>query len=824
MAHSVVTIELDNEEFSRAFLQPPHITVRDRRAGLFPFASLKYANDLEPTTISKFFVSAVGGHHLITGSTLVRQYSDPPSLDESHRRPDAAIFRSLSVPRRGRAHWADQRVPVVFFSHVPGADPFSSADSVQLFSKTGRERKKRLEQLSATAELLFAAQHRVFLFMLVVFGRNFRLVRWDRSGVVATPLTDYYKRPTMLCDCLRRLSLLDDSSLGFDTTATRLPSRDPDYLRMDIAAAHHGTDIDHSERHVEEGELEEVPMFRYVRSLFRDSLSGDWPRYRLQVQDGDSLRSYLVGKPIFRGSGTTGRGTRGYVAFDSETGCFVWLKDTWRASAMATEREGDVLRQLNDAGIENVPTLECHGDVHDQATVTDIWWERKHAPSSTSPHSPSSSPSTSSTRAADSTTGRKRKRGHEFSGEDGAPRSMSREGTLATADPLQHYIHYRVVVKEIAMPLKKFKSGKQLVSIVLDCLHAHRHASTNPAILRLHRDVSGDNILIYPRIRPDKDGKGASIVWSGLLIDWELSLPRDSEEVPQLVKGVRLGTRQFMSVSLLDNPLQPVRVSDELESFLHVLVYYSVAYVRSNCTSPNSWINNYFFYCGMPNAYTGGLKSIAVEHDGYLSTLVPEGPLLFRSPMDGLLGTLLWSFKAHYDVMEFEAQKARSPSPPSPSSSRSKESPVDARAALAARNFLPVTSLEDNPELTEYMAKFKARVPLDNTPTDEDRQCASLVADHSFVIDFIDKLLRYNDWPDDDRLPQPPAPPSPSSEQDVEQESEESAPSPKRRRKVAPTRETIRAAPSRSQSSMRLTRSRTRAAALQGSRLKRRRA
>ena len=276
-----------------------------------------------------------------------------------------------------------------------------------------------------------------------------------------------------------------------------------------------------------------------------------------------------------------------------------------------------------------------------------------------------------------------------------------------------------------------------------------------------------------------------------------------------------------MSVNLLENTTQPVNIYDELESFLHVLVYYSVRYLRSNCPSPDSWIDNYFVVCGSHNVYTGGFKSLAVKNDGFLNTHVPEGPLLFDSPMDRLLATLLKSFRAHYEIRHFEIHQALSPSP-SPSSS-GKGSPVDARAALAARNFIPKMRPEDDPELAAYIAELKSAVRADNAPTEEDRRLASRVADHSFILEYIAKLLRRKDWPDDDRLPEHSASPAPVSEIQSESESDRESrsdterevpePAPKRRRKVAPKEKADETAPNQMDTAVRRTRSQTRAAA-----------
>ena len=50
---------------------------------------------------------------------------------------------------------------------------------------------------------------------------------------------------------------------------------------------------------------------------------------------------------------------------------------------------------------------------------------------------------------------------------------------------------------------------------------AHKQAATAGI---LHRDISGGNILIYPKIVQDPDNPGCNIVMmNGLLTDWELS-------------------------------------------------------------------------------------------------------------------------------------------------------------------------------------------------------------------------------------------------------------------------------------------------------------
>ncbi|PIL32469.1 hypothetical protein GSI_05171 [Ganoderma sinense ZZ0214-1] len=809
MASSIV--QLDHSRFIHEFLSPPHINFRPKRASIGPFAQLKCANDLPENGISERFITAVRTHHLTPGSTLTTTPFDPVSMErEAEHSTPTAIYRSTDVPKRGLPHWADQKVSFLFNRYVAGADPFDEDDLDEDYTGAGRERKKLRDRVTGTAELLFAAQQRVFLFMVLIIGTRFRLLRWDRAGVIVTPSVDYIEQPALLCDCLRRLALLDDISLGFDPTAVRLRPCDADFLRMDAAALDDPSDVDHTERQIDEGEIGDFFVFRYVRSAFRDSLCANWPRYRLRIRDHDDTREYLVGKPLHLPSDIVGRGTRGYVAFDCETQRFVWLKDVWRACDLAAEKEGDILGKLNLAGVVNVPTLVCHGDVQDQTTITSRWWDITHGVCPDSFSRECTSPGGT----------RKRKRDETIREE--APSDTTRQSPPATARepcPLRRHTHYRIAVEEVAMSLAEFRCGKQLASIVLDCLHAHHQSATNHKIRMLHRDISSGNVLIYPKVRSDEDGKGLCMVWTGLLTDWELAKHIDTEGSLQ---ANRIGTHQFMSVNLLSDPFQAVKVPDELESFFHVLVYYSVRYLRSNCPSPNAWINTYFQADGVPNMYVGGMKTVAIQREGMLSTVVPPGPLLFNSPMDTLLGDLIKSFFAHYKVTEHEFRQALSPLPSSSSaasSSGSGNAAPQGSAAKRTKYYVPTPRYSDDSDYSEDTTEWKPYKPPDTTPTPDELELARRVADHDFTLEFIAGLLRDEGWSDDDRISIPPVPtskphPGPGPKPTPADTDTDAAPVPKRRHKAAPKQQVADAPaqPGRRPATARRTRSQAHAA------------
>ena len=74
------------------------------------------------------------------------------------------------------------------------------------------------------------------------------------------------------------------------------------------------------------------------------------------------------------------------------------------------------------------------------------------------------------------------------------------------------------------------EAGRARLSALTDTFVAHYHAATNPDTRILHCDISGGNILIYPKVKRDSDGNDPVLIWTGILTDWELSKPLDTHE------------------------------------------------------------------------------------------------------------------------------------------------------------------------------------------------------------------------------------------------------------------------------------------------------
>ncbi|TBU44036.1 hypothetical protein BD309DRAFT_920601 [Dichomitus squalens] len=563
------TIKIDSvTEFLEAFLPLPSNVPECPTRTSSPFETLKDADSMVESTITERLVEAITTHELCPSLVMSRSEKRPDSLeiDSTRQKVDAAFFHPQDAPKDGCPHWVDQVVPVEFKNRKEGNkfDPFD--DRVQAQTETNaKKRKDTRGQIITYADLLFYLQHRVFLFMLLVIGRRFRLIRWDRSGILVTRSTDYYENPQLLCEFLWRISSQPQEALGLDPTATRLTLRPNLTNEMDdVLDELRKLAVEHNPSKLNEP-LPEGYVFQYVLDMFAESIRcPEFPRYELRITDGRNTHKFLVGKPAYRGSGALRGCVRGWVALDLEKKRFVWLKDTWRAWGESIEKEGDVLLRLNEAHIEGVPTVVCHGDVEKQVTVTATWWGRETSaprcepsPTTTLPTGPAG-PSTSSlgfvspsarvsspfsvtdTHVLDGgdqtadvletrNNEKKRKRDSPEPGDPGAS-SQTGEGDITPprfrADcPLQDYRHYRLAEKEICLPLKRFQDARQLARLVMDCILAHYHASAsnNLKIHVLHRNITDSHIMIYPKVGSTK--QGLEVVWRGMLIDWELSKP-----------------------------------------------------------------------------------------------------------------------------------------------------------------------------------------------------------------------------------------------------------------------------------------------------------
>ncbi|KAI0739882.1 hypothetical protein C8Q80DRAFT_201132 [Daedaleopsis nitida] len=259
----------------------------------------------------------------------------------------------------------------------------------------------------------------------------------------------------------------------------------------------------------------------------------------------------------------------------------------------------------------------------------------------------------------------------------------------------------------------------------------------------LHRDVSGGNILIYPIIDETVDDATGittrDLRWAGILTDWELSKKLDGPHIAR--QPERTGTWQFMSVAILTNRYKVVEVTDDLESFLYVLLYHAIRYLQSNCINVGDWIEEFFdcFTVTTAGSYSCGEKKFLTITVSARLTAPSVGNISLSPPMDYLLSELLRSFRAYYAVKAYDARKklySYAPTTdPAPSTSLGSKLPPPRRR----KRPVPVKAIAES-EKVEYV------------PTQAERDLAGNVAEHSGMITLLLNALEMDGWGDKDKV------------------------------------------------------------------------
>ncbi|CAA7259376.1 unnamed protein product [Cyclocybe aegerita] len=149
----------------------------------------------------------------------------------------------------------------------------------------------------------------------------------------------------------------------------------------------------------------------------------------------------------------------------------------------------------------------------------------------------------------------------------------------AKPNTLDVRMHTRFCEDFIGIHLHRFKSSKQFITVVLDALIAHHDAYVKAGFL--HRDISAKNIMMTP------DGRG-------ILNDWDLA--RAVEDIKNGARQkFRSGTWQFMSVGLLEDPTKLHELPDDLESFVYIILYFTLRYLDHNRFDNLGMIMDYIF-------------------------------------------------------------------------------------------------------------------------------------------------------------------------------------------------------------------------------------
>ena len=232
-----------------------------------------------------------------------------------------------------------------------------------------------------------------------------------------------------------------------------------------------------------------------------------------------------------------------------------------------------------------------------------------------------------------------------------------------------------------------------------------------------------------------------------------------------------------MSVYSLTYPGLQVSIADELESFLHVIIYLAVRFLRTSFLNVGGFVDDYFEAAGreFDNRVTCGLLKQTVIHNGslvwntrpvcFLSTPSLEGPGLQQqdeperlSPLNDVIGMYLAYFKARYAVLEYEHQVSEETVKPLPSLQSAIEAAATSSSAAAARAS-QVRLSQDHWQAMGFPVDSDDSDSEDPVPTQPDLakqpekppqavyEMAAKLATHDAVIRMLAKAVRTRVWP-----------------------------------------------------------------------------
>ncbi|KAJ3491200.1 hypothetical protein NLI96_g876 [Meripilus lineatus] len=193
--------------------------------------------------------------------------------------------------------------------------------------------------------------------------------------------------------------------------------------------------------------------------------------------------------------------------------------------------------------------------------------------------------------------------------------------------------HYRFAVLEIGIPLEEYEEPLEMVTAILDAVQAHEQAWVAGV---LHRDISCGNILIL------RDGSDMR----GILNDWDMCKHKDTGDGRDN-PAFRSGTWLFMSALLLKFPDKPHQLSDDIESFVHVINWLILRFHVDWTTKSHlqGALHPYTEHERTPKADVGG----EMKFEKLLSGLSPFHAVYNNSPaLKSLSESLAMMCQAHY--------------------------------------------------------------------------------------------------------------------------------------------------------------------------------
>ncbi|CAL1698835.1 unnamed protein product [Somion occarium] len=568
----------------------------------------------------------------------------------------------------GRVAWTEV---VAFLEAKVTVDIFGMKPSRPFLPSSVDATSMRGQIAEYAAEILLQ-QHRTHVFMIFVYQDTARLVRFDRAGAIVSDFFNLVTEPMKLLNFVFRLGRMSPSERGFD----------------DNVVLASGAEVELMKNHLPP-QTDQTRLATHIRN----ALSSESRIHKITVpgKNGGNAQRFLVGKLRAGSRYPTGRGTKGYIAFDLQKPRFVFVKEGWRIDSDDVTSEMDIYAQLEKNHVEHVPTVVCGGDV-------------------------------------------------------GTPVQRTVSQSLLTASSEVTFaarIHYRIVLEEIGLPLEEHVRGEELSLAVYYCILAHKQAYEKAGTL--HRDISPGNILINPNDEDPQKSKG-------ILIDWDLA--KTVEQLKMMpTQHERSGTWYYLSGLLLNYPKKPYELSDDLESFVHVINMQNLRFRhhdKSPCKEDKSDLSDHLFHVYQKTKVVQGFHMGSKDKLTQMKSGVPPYTITVHSNMSILVEGLMKMCQEHYAALDWDglakyAVKEDVPEPvelsdPRPRVPKSRTAfPVPKRIAL-----VPTIPEEDEAQPQQALE------PQPQPPTEPPKK---LLDTHEHIESVFAIALNMNNWPPNDKMP-----------------------------------------------------------------------
>ncbi|KAI0792408.1 hypothetical protein C8Q75DRAFT_804797 [Abortiporus biennis] len=303
--------------------------------------------------------------------------------------------------------------------------------------------------------------------------------------------------------------------------------------------------------------------------------------------------------------------------------------------------------------------------------------------------------------------------------------------------------HYRLALIEIGRPLNEYRSEFHLLCHLHNVLTAHCAAWEDAEVL--HRDISPNNIVIVDM----PEGPIA------ILIDWDLCKYKE-DMMKEPTQYNRSGTYIFMSALLLNYPHKRHEVSEDLESFIHLINWFALDYHEHNLAMTPVDFTHYLKYM-----YEPGYQSPEDVANGKLGKLesVQSGRVSFRLSrsigLQELITKLMELGSAHYSTVNFVSLGSSETSSKNKQPTQNRPAPSKVSAmnmkiprllrddSIHSRAQEPTSVSTTRPTLPKPIIQRHADVASGssvNTPKDSSVVSSGFLYDHKAILAIVRRL------------------------------------------------------------------------------------